>query len=306
MARATGYEPVQQTVTVVAGRERVVSPFVSPRPAPTSRGFLCAPTCPTATLSPSTARTTVLRLSRSSPPSSALIRSSFDAPGYREVRRTCSVGPVPQLRHLRGALSPMGVPVRIEANVSDAQLFVDGRAHWARCRGKVILPAGSHRIEVRADGLPHPHRAGSALEEGTSRSSDSGASSSPQSTAKEEDAGATEKRSRAPRIPLRNTVTHAGAPVPTGRGQPSTSRRVGPGLRRSIYAPGLTEFPRHRDLGRHLWSVDRRCGQHEGRAGRSATIFRSVGIFRSGVGAGPSQRDSGGQTSIRPTTSSST
>ena len=71
------------------------------------------------------------------------------APGFREVRRTCSVGPSRNC-DIYAELNALGVPVRVEANVSGAQLFVDGEA-----RGPVPwegdLPAGAHQLEVRAE-----------------------------------------------------------------------------------------------------------------------------------------------------------
>ena len=72
------------------------------------------------------------------------------APGFREVRRTCSVGPGRNCQ-VYAELNVLGVPVRIEANVAGAQLFIDGQP-----RGPVPwegdLPAGSHSLEIRAEG----------------------------------------------------------------------------------------------------------------------------------------------------------
>ena len=148
MARATGYENVTQAVTVIAGRERVVSVRFTTASTDVAR-ILVRASVPDATV-------TIDGEDYGNPPitiepaeigtHSVVVR----APGFREVRRTCSVGPSRNC-DVYAELNPLGVPVRVEANVSGAQLFIDGEA-----RGPVPwegdLPAGIHQLEVRAEG----------------------------------------------------------------------------------------------------------------------------------------------------------
>ena len=72
------------------------------------------------------------------------------APGYREVRRTCRVTDADSCQ-IDVMMNKIGVPVRVESNVSDAELLVDGTI-----KGNVPwegdLSVGVHRIEVRAEG----------------------------------------------------------------------------------------------------------------------------------------------------------
>ncbi|MBW2550558.1 MAG: PEGA domain-containing protein [Deltaproteobacteria bacterium] len=207
MARATGYENVTQAVTVIAGRERVVSMRFTTASTDVARVWVRA-NVPEATV-------TIDGEDYGNPPitiepaefgtHAVVVR----APGYREVRRTCSVGPSRNC-DVYAELNPLGVPVRIEANVAGAQLFIDGEA-----RGPVPwegdLPAGTHQLEVRADGYEN-HVEQINLQK------------SPRvrliqvimSTA----VVAVDQKRRDKEAerddPLRNTVTHAGAPLPVG------------------------------------------------------------------------------------------
>ncbi len=91
MARAIGYESVEQTVTVIAGRERVVSVRFTTASTDLARILVRA--------SVLEATVTIDGEDYGNPPitiepaefgtHSVVVR----APGYREVRRTCSVGP---------------------------------------------------------------------------------------------------------------------------------------------------------------------------------------------------------------------
>ena len=207
VARAAGYEPVEQKVTVVAGRERVVSlRFVTPTagvPRILVRANIDYATVaidgedygnPPITIEPAEFGT-----------HSIVVR----APGYREVRRACSVGPERNC-DIYAELNPLGVPVRIEADVPGAQLFIDGEP-----RGPVPwegdLPAGVHRLEVRAEGYQN-HVEQIRLEESTRvrliQVVMTTAAAAVETSKREKEA---ERRD-----PLRNTVTHAGAPVPVG------------------------------------------------------------------------------------------
>jgi hypothetical protein len=208
MARAPGYEPVQQNVTVIAGRERVVSLRFTTPSTDVARILVDA--------SVPEAEITIDGTDYGNPPVtiepaefgtySIVVR----APGFREVRRTCSVGPSRNCE-VYAELNALGVPVRVEANVAGAQLFIDGEP-----RGPVPwegdLPAGMHAIEVRAEGY-ESHVEQVRLEK-------SSRVRLIQVLLRVADAPGevTTKRDReAERSdPLRNTVTHAGAPVPVG------------------------------------------------------------------------------------------
>ena len=147
-AEASGYESVTQTVTVIAGRERVVSLRFTTPSTEIPRIFVRA-NVPEAVV-------TIDGEEYGNPPitiepadigtHSVVVR----APGYREVRRTCSVGRSRNCE-IYAELNALGVPVRVEANVYDAQLYVDGEL-----RGPVPwegdLAVGIHQVEVRAEG----------------------------------------------------------------------------------------------------------------------------------------------------------
>ena len=207
-ARAPGYEPVEQVVTVVAGRERVVSLRFT-TPSTELARVLVRASVPEATV-------LINGEDFGNPPIniepaehgtySIVVR----APGYREVRRACTVGPERNC-DVYAELNTLGVPVRIEANVSGAQLFVDGEP-----RGPVPwegdLTEGIHRLEVRADGY-QPHAEQVSLQKSTTvrliqviMRAETDAPAPTRSRDKEAE------RADA----LRNTVTHAGAPVPVG------------------------------------------------------------------------------------------
>ncbi|MCA9580517.1 MAG: PEGA domain-containing protein [Myxococcales bacterium] len=72
------------------------------------------------------------------------------AEGFKDLRTTCETGPT-QSCELVAELEPVEVRLRVTADVRGAELFIDGQA-----RGVVPyenqVPAGPHRIEVRADG----------------------------------------------------------------------------------------------------------------------------------------------------------
>src|SRR5690606_35661971 len=72
------------------------------------------------------------------------------ASGYDEYRTTCAVVH-DQDCVIDAVLDAMGTPVRVEANVPDAELYFDGELvgpiPW-----EGLLPVGSHHIEIRAAG----------------------------------------------------------------------------------------------------------------------------------------------------------
>ena len=280
MARAAGYEPVEQTVTVIAGRERVVSLRFTTPSTDAARIFIRS-SVPHATV-------TIDGEDYGNPPitiepaefgtHSIVVR----APGYREVRRTCSVGPGRNC-DLYADLHPLGVPVRVEANVAGAQLFIDGEP-----RGPVPwegdLPAGTHHLEVRAEGY-ESHTEQISL----------------QKSARvrliqviltvavtQVDTGQRDKEAQRA-DPLRNAVTHAGAPVPVGVATLDFSTGW-PWLAQLGMRAGLTKFL---DIGIYLGSFGRLTDFWlSTKAGwKVSRNFSLGGDLQIGGGVGPSQRD---------------
>ncbi|MCZ6807657.1 MAG: PEGA domain-containing protein [Deltaproteobacteria bacterium] len=283
MASATGYEPVEQTVTVVAGRERVVSVRFTTASTDVAR-ILIRANIPDASISidgedygapPVTIEPAELGTH------SVVVR----APGYREVRRTCSVSPTRNCE-IYAELFPLGVPVRVEANVPDAQLFVDGEL-----RGPMPwegdLAAGSHRIEVRAEGY-HPHTEQVRLEKSARvrliQVILAVASVPVNEEARDKEA---ERRDE-----LRNTVTHAGAPVPVGVAALDFSAGW-PWLASLGLRTGLTRFL---DVGIWLGTFGRLTDVAVStKAGwRVSDNFSLGGDLQIGGGAGPAQREPNG------------
>jgi hypothetical protein len=260
MARASGYENAVQTVTVIAGRERVVS------------------------LRFTTASTEVARIEYGT--HSIVVRAA----GYREVRRTCSVGPSRNCE-VYAELNPLGVPVRVEANVSDAQLFIDGEA-----RGPLPwegdLPAGTHQLEVRAEGYRN-HVEQIRLQK------------SPRvrliqvilSTAVVQVDQARRDKEAERADPLRNTVTHAGAPNPPSVVTLDFSTGW-PWIASVGMRAGLTKFL---DVGLYVATFGRLTDfTVSTKAGwRVSRNFSLGGDLQIGGGVGPSQRDMDGVS--RPT-----
>jgi hypothetical protein len=281
MARATGYEPVEQTVTVIAGRERVVSLRFTTTATDTAR-ILVRASVPEATV-------TIDGEDYGNPPisiepadfgtHSIVIR----AMGYREVRRTCSVGPSRNC-DIYVELNALGVPVRIEANVAGAQLFIDGEA-----RGPVPwegdLPAGTHRLEVRAEGY-QSHEEQIRLQKSSRvrliQVLMSAAAAAPADPAKRD-------KEAQRQDPLRNTVTHAGAPLPVGVATLDISTGW-PWLAQLGMRAGLTKFL---DVGIYVASFGRLTDVWVStKAGwKVSRNFSLGGDLQVGGGGGPAQRD---------------
>ena len=280
MARATGYENAVQTVTVIAGRERVVSLRFTTASTDVAR-ILVRASVPVATV-------TIDGADYGSPPitiepaeygtHSIVVRAA----GYREVRRTCSVGPSRNCE-VYAELNPLGVPVRVEANVSGAQLFVDGEA-----RGPLPwegdLSAGTHQLEVRAEGYRN-HVEQIRLQK------------SPRvrliqvilsTTIVQVDQAKRDKEAERT-DPLRNTVTHAGAPNPPSVVTLDFSTGW-PWLASLGMRAGLTKFL---DVGIYVATFGRLTDfAVSTKAGwRVSRNFSLGGDLQIGGGVGPSRRD---------------
>jgi len=285
MARAAGYEDVEQTVTVIAGRERVVSVRFTTASTDVAR-ILVRANVPSATV-------TIDGEDYGNPPitiepaelgtHSIVVR----ALGYGEVRRTCSVE-TNRNCEVYAELNPLGVPVRIEANVGDAQFYIDGEA-----RGPLPwegdLPVGIHQLEVRAKGYEN-HVEQIRLQKTprirliqvilTSAVAPVGQNK------REEAAERTDQ--------LRNTVTHAAAPVPLGVATLDISTGW-PWLASLGMRAGLTKFL---DIGVYVGTFGRLTDfTVSTKAGwRASRNFSLGGDLQIGGGVGPSQRDTAGGT----------
>lgn len=282
-ARAAGYEPVDQVVTVVAGRERVVSLRFTTTSTDVARIAVQA--------NVSEATVTIDGEDYGNPPvviepaergtHNVVVR----APGYREVRRTCSVGPGRNCE-VHAELNPLGVPVRVEANVSGAQLFIDGES-----RGPVPwegdLTDGIHRLELRADGYQN-YQEQIRLEK-SSRVRLIQAILTPEIV----EVGRPQDKEAQRKDPLRNTVTHAGAPVPVGAATLDFSSGW-PWLASVGLRTGLTQFL---DIGLNVGSFGRLTDfSVSTKVGWKASRNFSLGAdFEVGGGVGPSNTDSSGK-----------
>ena len=204
------------------------------------------------------------------------------APGYREVRRTCSVGPSRNC-DVYAELHALGVPVRVEANVAGAQLFIDGEP-----RGPVPwegdLPAGTHALEVRAEGY-QSHTEQVRLQKSTRVRLIQvilSAAAVPVDTTKRD-------KEAERKDPLRNTVTHAGAPIPVGVATLDFSTGW-PWLAQLGMRAGLTKFL---DVGIYIGSFGRLTDFWlSTKAGwKVSRNFSLGGDLQIGGGVGPSKRD---------------
>jgi hypothetical protein len=280
MARAIGYESVEQAVTVIAGRERVVSLRFTTASTDVAR-ILVRASVPDATV-------TIDGEDYGNPPitiepaehgtHSVVVR----APGFREVRRSCSVGPNRNCE-IYAELNTLGVPVRIEANVSGAQLFIDGQP-----RGPVPwegdLPAGTHELEVRAEGYEN-HVEQINLEKSSRVRLIQVILSIAAAPVNEDRRNKEAERTD----PLRNTVTHAGAPNPPGVATLDFSTGW-PWLASVGMRAGLTKFL---DVGLYVATFGRLTDfTVSTKAGwRVSQNFSVGGDLQIGGGVGPSRRD---------------
>ncbi|MEM1415783.1 MAG: PEGA domain-containing protein [Myxococcota bacterium] len=145
---AEGYQRAEQTVTIEDGRQRVISVTLDAIGQAPGRIVVNANVDRAEVFIDGEPRGSVPVVVSEPPAGTHAI--VVRAEGYQEYRRTCSVGPGLDC-DVDARLEPIGTPVRVEANVSQAQLYVDGELEgpvpW-----EGTLPVGSHRIEVRAPG----------------------------------------------------------------------------------------------------------------------------------------------------------
>jgi hypothetical protein len=144
----TGYEPAQQLVTIEPARQRAISIMLTARAQAPGRIVVNS--------NVGDAVVTVDGMARGAPP--VVIADASEgphaivvtAPGYDAFRTTCSVGPG-QNCELNAELTPQAVRVRVTSNINNAEFVVDGTS-VGPVPFEGTVPAGSHRIEVRAEG----------------------------------------------------------------------------------------------------------------------------------------------------------
>lgn len=148
-ATAEGYERVQQTVTVEAGQQRVVSLEMTRIQGEAGQIVVEANVEGAAVLVDNEERGVAPAVVTPEPGTHAVV---VRADGYQEYATTCETAPG-QNCEISAVLVPQQVRVRVavQPGVRNAELYVDGDLV-----GPVpydgTLPAGSHLIEIRAEG----------------------------------------------------------------------------------------------------------------------------------------------------------
>lgn len=149
-ARAEGYQPLQQTVAIESGQQRVISLEMAEVVRELGRIVVNS--------NVEGAVVTIDGEERGAPPvvidrapagtHAILVR----AEGYREFRHTCQTGPGRSCE-VTADMGVVGRPIRVTttSTVRGAQLFVDGELQGpVPFEGEV--PIGAHLVEVRAEG----------------------------------------------------------------------------------------------------------------------------------------------------------
>ncbi len=143
-----GQEPVEEKVTLKEGDEQVVNIRFAGLVKNDGRIIINSPV--------GSAQISVDGVSRGAPP--VVIEDApagthtvvVSAQGYEDLRTTCDTAPGKNCE-IVAELKPADTPIRVQANVPGAQLYVDG-ALQGPTPYEGQLPAGAHRIEVRANG----------------------------------------------------------------------------------------------------------------------------------------------------------
>lgn len=157
-ARLDGYEPAQEPVNIESGQRRVVSITLQAVNLPAGRLVVNANVDGASVIIDNgEPRSAPVVIEEPSVGAHAIV---VRREGYQEFRTTCTVAPG-QNCEVQATLAPVETPVRILANVRDAELLVDdeilGPVPW-----EGTLPVGPHRFEIRAEGY-RPFRAQLAL-----------------------------------------------------------------------------------------------------------------------------------------------
>lgn len=148
-ASADGYEPVQQRVTVEAGRSIVVALEMSRTAAALGRIVVNASVAgATVTIDGEERGAAPIVVADATAGTHAVI---VRADGHEEFRTTCEVGPGRSCE-ISADLQPIGTPVRVESNAPRARFYVDGE-EMGPVPWEGTLPVGEHQISIRADGF---------------------------------------------------------------------------------------------------------------------------------------------------------
>ncbi|MFT5355990.1 MAG: hypothetical protein ACI9KE_003212 [Polyangiales bacterium] len=147
-ASAPGYDALQQPVTVEAGRQQVVSlAMVAVQLAPGVIVVNSDVDNATVTVDGTERGTTPVVIEDAQPGVHPII---VTAPGRATFRTTCNTAPGQDCR-ITAELASAPVDVVFRANISEGTLFVDGE-EIGPVPYEGTLPAGSRRVEVRAEG----------------------------------------------------------------------------------------------------------------------------------------------------------
>jgi len=151
--RADGFEGAQQPVTIESGTQRVISVELTPVQAAMGRIVVNA--------NVAGASVTIDGEDKGAPPivveepSAGTHAIVVRAPGYQELRHTCTTGPG-QSCELVADMDPVGSRVTVEANTDNAEFVVDGEV-MGRVPWEGTIPVGYHDIEIRAEGYRSYH-----------------------------------------------------------------------------------------------------------------------------------------------------
>ncbi len=148
-ASAEGYQTLQQPVTIESGQQRVVSLQLQEDTRSAGRILVDA--------SVGDATVTIDGEDRGHPPvviedaAAGTHTIMIVAQGYEDFRTTCRTAPGRNCE-INAQLQSRGTPVRVEAaDVRGAQLYIDGEL-MGPIPYEGNVPAGEHRLEVRAPG----------------------------------------------------------------------------------------------------------------------------------------------------------
>lgn len=148
-ATLDGYQRISQPITVEAGQQRVIALQMQRQVGPPGRIVVNANVRDAQVTIDGTPRGAApVVIADATPGAHAVIVA---ADGYEEYRNTCEVGEGRSCE-LSVELRPLGVAVRVNSNAPGSQLYVDGNL-VGPVPYEGTLPAGEHRIEVRAEGF---------------------------------------------------------------------------------------------------------------------------------------------------------
>ncbi|MEZ4248776.1 MAG: PEGA domain-containing protein [Polyangiales bacterium] len=147
-ARAEGFQPLQQPVTIEQGRQRVISLELQRVALAPGRIVINANVPATTVLVDNEERGSAPVVIEELPAGTHAVIVRAD--GHREFRTTCETAPG-QNCELNVELNVLGAPVRVSSNVRGAQLYVDDEL-VGPVPFEGDIPSGSHVIEVRAEG----------------------------------------------------------------------------------------------------------------------------------------------------------